>query len=88
MSVRQKDLVDEYIECVSGRGPAGARLRGYGVDVWALVMYFKEVAKGDPEVLARDYQIPREAVNAALAFYRQHRRIIDARIVDNQHFFS
>ena len=37
----------------------------------------------DSDQLARDYQLPRSAVEAALAFYRQNKDYIDARILLN-----
>ena len=37
----------------------------------------------DVEVVARDYELPREAVEAALAYYEVHKAAIDARIASN-----
>jgi uncharacterized protein (DUF433 family) len=34
--------------------------------------------------VARDYDVPEEAVEAALAYYSQHAPLIDARILANQ----
>jgi uncharacterized protein (DUF433 family) len=62
--------------------PSEARLNEYGINVWALIGHLRLV-DGDPDRVARDYAIPLEAVQAALAFYRKHRRAIDARLEAN-----
>jgi uncharacterized protein (DUF433 family) len=84
MALEQQALIDRYVERRPGQGFAEARLRDYGVDVWALVMYYREAADSDPRVVASDYCLPREAVDAALAYYAQHRDVIDARILLNR----
>jgi hypothetical protein len=33
--------------------------------------------------MAADYEVPREAVEAALAYYREHRETIEARLAAN-----
>ena len=72
-------LIDQYIELNPNRpGGAEARLRGYGVSVWALVSYL-EAVHGDVGRVAADYDLPGEAVDAALAYYRKHMDTIDAR---------
>jgi uncharacterized protein (DUF433 family) len=63
-------------------GEAEARLREYGISVWALIDYWYGV-DFDKSVVARDYDIPLESVDAALAYYKAHKAIIDARIVLN-----
>ena len=35
------------------------------------------------EQVARDYAVSREAVEAAIAYYRQHKPLIDARLLAN-----
>jgi uncharacterized protein (DUF433 family) len=76
---RLDKLIEQYIEPNPARpGKADARLAGYGVSVWALVSYF-EAAHGDVARVAADYDVPREAVEAALAYYRRHKDVIDAR---------
>ncbi|MCC6625833.1 MAG: hypothetical protein IT340_00400 [Chloroflexi bacterium] len=40
-------------------------------------------AGGDADQTAADYDVPRAAVAAALAYYRQHQAVIDARITLN-----
>ena len=73
------ELIDQYIEPNPYHpGIADARLRGYGVSVRALIAY-DEAVHHDVDRVARDYRLPREAVEAALAYYRQHQDVIDAR---------
>jgi uncharacterized protein (DUF433 family) len=83
MALEQQQLIDRYIERRSGQGFADARVRGYGIDVWALVMYLHEAADEDHGVVAADYCIPPEVVAAALAYYDEHRDVINARILLN-----
>lgn len=63
-------------------GPSEARLRGYGVPVWALVGHLPAV-DGDVARLAEDYGLPLAAAEAALAYYERHREAIDARLLLN-----
>jgi uncharacterized protein (DUF433 family) len=72
-----------YLEPNPNRpGPADVWLKDYGVSVWALVGYW-QAAEHDVERVAADYEIPREAVEAALAYYERNREIIDARLAAN-----
>ena len=85
-------LIAAYIE-ENPRFPGAARawLIETGVPVWALVGYFQRALGGDadhpaPSHIARvadDYELSPEAVQAALAYYRQYRRPIDELIADN-----
>lgn len=52
-------------------GAADARLKGYGVPVWALVGYLP--VAGSTDKVALDYDLPEAAVLAALEYYAQHR---------------
>ena len=73
------DLIDEYIELNPNRpGPANARLREYGVPVWALVGDL-EAVHGDLDRVAAEYTVPLDAVRAAVAYDRRHQAVIDAR---------
>lgn len=47
--------------------------------VWVLIE-FLEAADGDKARVARDYEISAEAIEAAFAFYRQHKAIIDVKL--------
>ncbi len=59
-----------------------ARLKSYGVAVWALIAYLPAV-DGDLARVATGYDVPRAAVEAAYAYYQRHRALIDARIAAN-----
>ncbi|MDP9375115.1 MAG: hypothetical protein M3Q65_22235 [Chloroflexota bacterium] len=88
----EQELTARWIDRGSlDRGRAEARLTAYGVSVWILAGYF---ADGNGEVdsgiaqAAKDYELPREAVEAALAYYRQHKKCIDARRLLNEDAFG
>jgi uncharacterized protein (DUF433 family) len=59
--------------------PADAVLAESSVPVYALIGHLP-VAQGDLDQVADAYEVPREAVEAALAYYRRNRAAIDARI--------
>ncbi|MBI3976838.1 MAG: hypothetical protein HY331_01505 [Chloroflexi bacterium] len=72
-----------YVELSPDRPwPGEARLVDYGVAVWALVTYWRKVDE-DVAHVARAYDLPVEAVEAALEYYRQHKEAIDARVAAN-----
>jgi uncharacterized protein (DUF433 family) len=75
-------LIERHIE-PDARRPDDARLRVYGVSVWTIVGYWRDVADRDVERVAEDYEISAEAVRVALAFYQEHRDLIDARLAYN-----
>lgn len=75
-----QERIDEYI--LPESGPSEARLRKYGVPIWALIGHLPAV-NGNLDDLARDYEIPRDVVDIALAYYKEHRAAIDARLVLN-----
>jgi len=82
---RREELIKRYIELNPNKpGRAEARIANALVPVWALVSYLPAV-NGDLEQVAEDYEIPIEAVEAALAFYDRHRAIIDDRIRANEY---
>ncbi len=89
MAVQQRyDLAEDWIELDPARpGPQGARLREYGVPIWILVGYWKGSGQ-DAAVVARDFDVPIEAVEAALAYYQRHPDVIDARITLNVAAFT
>lgn len=77
------DLVARHIEeDPEHRGPARARLREMGVEVWVLVAQLPAM-DSSPVRLAEAYGLPIDAVEAALAYYRSHRKDIDAQIALN-----
>ena len=79
---RDQALIRTYIDAES-EGRDGARLREFGTPVWALVAY-RDVVKGDMARVAADYDLPRAAVDAAMAYYRRNKALIDARILLNE----
>lgn len=84
MDMRETDeLIDRYIEMDPLKGSrAEARLRGSKVAGWALAGYLQD-GESDLARAATDYQLPREAVEAARAYYRRHKGLIDDRVAAN-----
>ena len=68
-------------------GPGDARLRGSGLSVWAMVLYYRG-ADGDVAEVARAYETTPEAIEAGLAYYQLHKAAIDARIEDHLAFVA
>lgn len=80
---RSDALVAEYIEQNPDRpGKDEARLKTYGISVWAIIGYWK-ASNGDRSETAAGYDVPIEAVEAAVAYYNRNREIIDARLDAN-----
>ena len=76
-------LIHQYLEPNPHRpGPADWRLRDYGVSVWAIVGQWQTV-EHDVGRVAAAYAVPRQAVEAALAYYAQNPEVIDARLAAN-----
>src|SRR5258708_32970211 len=59
----------------------------YCVPVWALIGYL-EAVENSVDRVAQDYDIPVEAVRAAMAYYRKNKEIIDARLGANMGDFA
>jgi uncharacterized protein (DUF433 family) len=77
------DWISQYIDLNPYRpGLDEARLKEFGVPVWALIGYLPAVG-GAVNRVAADYELPVEAVEAAIAYYHQHRSLIDARVAAN-----
>jgi uncharacterized protein (DUF433 family) len=82
-SCDQETLLARYIEDDPYRsGPAEVRIKDYGTPVWALIGYVPAV-NNDLRQVATDYDIPLDAVLAAVHFYTRHKAAIDARIEAN-----
>jgi len=80
---RSDALVAEYIEQNPNHpGKDEARLKTYGVSVWAIIGYWK-TSNGDLADVAAGYDVPIEAVEAAVAYYNGNREIIDGRLDAN-----
>ncbi len=61
-------------------GRANAYLPEFGFRVATLIAYMQSVGNDAAET-ATFYEIPDDAMNAAIAFYRQNQAVIDARIL-------
>ena len=79
----QQALIDRWIVQHPHRSSAEARLADYGTPVWAIIGYLRVVG-GDGDRTAADYEIEREAVEAALAHYERFPHLIDARLEANE----
>lgn len=78
------ELIELYVDASpSVGGAAEARLRRSWVPVWAVIGQIP-VAGNNVESLAEAYDIPAEEAEAALAYYRRHRDVIDARLDANR----
>jgi uncharacterized protein (DUF433 family) len=81
-------LIDAYVRIDPRRpDPGEARLAAYGYPVWILIDALT-AADQDAARVARDYEIPADAVRAAVAFYRRHRDAIDAQARANAAVFG
>lgn len=77
------ELIRKHIEMDPHRpGPAEALLRDSGVHVWAIVGQWQAAGR-DASYVAESYELPLEAVLAALAYYRQNMAVIEARLAAN-----
>ena len=73
-------LIAEQID--QSWGIADARLVCTGVSVWALIGYLR--ATGDDVERARQaHDLTPEAIDAALAYYRRYKELINARLLLN-----
>jgi uncharacterized protein (DUF433 family) len=81
--VSDTELIARYVEPNPDRPrPADVRLVDYGVPVWALIGHYLTTGR-DEAYVAESYEVPLAAVRAALAYYRQHQTVIDARLAAN-----
>jgi uncharacterized protein (DUF433 family) len=64
-------------------GVANARLVESGMAIWAFAGAL-EAAGSDPERVAHDYELSREQVDAAIAYYQHHKDVIDDRRAANR----
>ncbi len=77
------ELIERHIETDPYRpGPGDVRLAESGVSVWAVIGHLPSV-DGDVARAAADYELSPEAMAAALAYYREHRAALDARLAEN-----
>jgi uncharacterized protein (DUF433 family) len=81
--VQDDQLLARYIEINPHYPtPDEARVKRYGVSVWALIAHLHSV-DGDVARVAHDYVLPKEVVEAAIGYYERHKDLIDARIAAN-----
>lgn len=81
------DLISRYIEPDPCKGGADeVRLKPYGQHVWAIIGDY--LAHHNPHETARAYDIPVEAVVAAVAYYQRHQAVIDNRLWANDPDFE
>lgn len=79
------DLIERHIRPDPDGLAERARLAGSGVPVWAIIGYLRGY---DIDQTAADYEVPRAAVEAALAYYAQHQATIDAWLTLNDAAFT
>jgi len=80
----EEELIARSIETDPRRPDEGnVRIKDAGPSVWAIIGHL-EGAHGDVRQTADDYGVPREAVEAAHAYYLRHRAVIDARRAANR----
>jgi uncharacterized protein (DUF433 family) len=76
--VEDDELIAKWIEQREDKpGLDEAWIKDYWVSVWAIAGYSRFVP--DLDEIAADYALPREAVDAAMAYYRRYKHIFDAR---------
>jgi uncharacterized protein (DUF433 family) len=81
-------LIARYIEPHPRKpGVENARLARYGYSVWILIDALR-AAENDVARIADEYDVPADAIRAALRFYRAHPAEIDAQINDHALFYG
>jgi uncharacterized protein (DUF433 family) len=79
----EDELIAKWIEPNPNKPRAEeAVVRDYFISVWAIIGYY-DAYHGDIGRVAQAYAIPREPVEAAVAYYRRHKCAIDNRIEAN-----
>lgn len=73
-------LIAQHIDTSWGR--ADARLKREGVSVWSLIGYLRAF-NGDVERTREAFALTPEEMDAALAYYHQNEKYIDARLLLN-----
>lgn len=81
--ISDTELIARYVHTDPDRfEPDRGRLERTGVSAWVLI---SQLRHGDSfETVASDYDITIDEVQAAVAYYRQHPAVIDARITLNE----
>jgi uncharacterized protein (DUF433 family) len=82
-TMNEDDLIARWIaEDPDRPGAANARIAAHGVHVWALIGHLRAV-EGKPWVVADDYELPVEAVEAAVVYYARNQTPIEAKLMAN-----
>lgn len=79
----EQQLIEKHIDLDYDRYPyrrADAWLRESGVSIWVIIRSLA-MYHGDRDEVARDFDLSQEEIDAALAYYRRHKKYVDARIV-------
>jgi uncharacterized protein (DUF433 family) len=85
LTEHERALIARWLERNPDKaGLDDVRLKEYGIAVWALAGGLRREGDAAHAQIARSYDVPLEAVEAAAAFYRRHRAIIDNRIDANE----
>jgi uncharacterized protein (DUF433 family) len=81
----EQRLIEKHVDLEYDRygGRADARMKRTGVSIWAIVGYLR-VYDGDAAEVARIYELSQEEMDGALAYYRRHKKYVDARILLNE----
>jgi hypothetical protein len=81
-------LIRTYIDPNSVKiGRENARLQEYGVSVAAIVTALL-YAGGDLYAVAHEYEVPDDAVRAAVYYYSLNKQVLDARMLLNEAAFE
>jgi hypothetical protein len=81
-------LIAKQIQCDTAHHGRDRALTGAGnglVPVWQVIAYLQAA---DLPTVASAYDLSEEAVRAAIAYYRRHRALIDARILLQNEAFN
>lgn len=84
----EQELIARWIERNPNKpSPDEVVIRDFYVPVWALI---GDGAANDDylEQVAAGYELPLEAVEAAVAYYRRNKPFIDVRLAQNAAFFE
>ncbi|MBI3979812.1 MAG: DUF433 domain-containing protein [Chloroflexi bacterium] len=88
LAMTKEELIAKYITQDARRPEAAeARLADYGVHVWAIIGY-RQATGEEIDQIAAAYEVPREAIEAAFAYYDRHHHVIDARIAANKEILA
>lgn len=84
----EEKLIARWIEPNPHKpGPAEDWVLPQVVSVWALIWQL-QLDKWQIQLVAEDYDLPVEAVEAAVVFYHRHKTEVDARIARNRAVFD